>query len=367
MIFTMADAYDFCKPHIDSGTCNTTLGYARINEAVRRLLPKTNASRLVQPIRMIVRNSQFALPREAEKVMWVDTNGVPASVFGKPYEFMHTGPGDLVYRSYSTSSPQVKDLGDKPYMFELPDLAGPDDENFTNDHTTNTDDDDYPDGFILAAFSEYTEDVGKEITIRGWDILAQEIRLPVTGGLSSPGLTIKINRFLNGTEGSISGTWSQIEHSAQNFRDISQVYKPVTKGHITIYAIYESTNEMWMVGKYHPDETLPMFRRYQLTSKPFDRKQPSCTNVLMLVKMRYIPLTRSTDVVPIDSLDALKNMCISISYENSKDLENALRFELNAERIMKAEIDQKESTTSAPMVIDMLRECGGRQLYRGRL
>ncbi len=368
MIFTMSEAYDFCKPHIDGGTCNPVLGYARINEAVRRLFPKTNASRLIQPIRMVVRNSEFALPREAEKIMWVDTDGVPASIFSKPYEFMHNGPGDFAYNSRSTATPQIKDLGEKPYMFSLPGLLGSDDDNQTNDRsTTNADDDDYPLGFTLAAFSEYADDVGKEITVRGWDILAQEIRLPVTGGLSSPGLTIKINQFYGGVEGSINGTWSTLEHSSQNFRDIGQIYKPVTKGHITIYAIYEATNEMVLVGKYHPDETLPMFRRYRFTSKPYVRLQPSCTNVLMLVKMRYVPMTRATDVVPFDSLDAVKLMCIAITYENAKDLNNAILFEQNAERVMKAEMEQKETAPSQPMVIDVLRELGGRQLYRGRL
>ena len=367
MIFTLDQAYEFCRPHIDSGTCNSTLGYARINEAVRRLLPKTDASRLLRPIRMVVRNSEFALPREAEKVVWADVNGVPASVYGRPYQFLQGGPGDFAYQARTGWENQPTDLGEAPYMFSLPGIAGYDDTNFTNDaSTTNSDDDDYPDGFILAAFSEYAEDLGKEITINGYDILAQEIRVPASGGLSSPGITIKINRYLNGVEGSINGTWSEIEHSSQNFRDISQIYKPVTKGHITIYAVYEETNEMWLVGKYHPDETIPMFRRYRLTYKPYERKQPTCSDVLMLVKMRYIPLTRGTDIVPVDSLDALKNMCIAISYENSKDLEAALRFEQNAERLMKAEVEQKEVVPSAPAVIDLLREVMPRRYYKGQ-
>jgi len=59
-------------------------------------------------------------------------------------------------------------------------------------------------------------------------------------------------------------------------------------------------------------------------------------------------------------------MCISISYENSKDLENALRFEQNAERLMKAEVEQKEVVPSAPAVIDLLREVMPRRFYKGQ-
>lgn len=365
MIFTLDQAYQFCRPYIDGGTCNQILGYARINEAVRRMLPKTNSSRLIHKIRMVVRNSEFALPREAEKVLWVDANGTPGSVFGRPYEFLQHGPGDFAYQSLVGVANQLADLGEHPYMYSLPGLYGWDDDNFTNDSATNRDDDDYPGGFMLCAFSEFSADVGKEITIEGANELAMDIRTSNGTGVSTPGTVIKINQYAGGVEGTISGTWADLYHSSVNFRDIYQIRKPVTEGYITIYAVYEATSEMWLVGKYHPDETIPMFRRYRITSKPYSRLNPGCSNLLMLVKMRYIPLTRGTDIVPLDSLDALKIMCMAITRENAQDLQGAVLHEQNAERVMKSEIDQKEIAPSAPAVIDLLRETSARSLFRG--
>lgn len=364
MIFTLGDAYTFCKPFIDSGTCNSTLGYARVNEAIRRLMPKVTTSRLQQLVRMVVRNTEFALPREAEKVLWVDIDGTPASAFGRPYQFLQHGPGDFASRSRYSNTPQLEDLGEASYMFSLPGLLGSYDTDQDNDAG---DDDDYPLGFKLYAYSDAAADDGKELTVYGYGLLAQELRV-ASAGVSLPGISVPIHQFAGGVEGAITGPLSSVTGSAYRFREIAVdggVRKPVTEGYVTLYAVYPETNEMWLVGKYHPDETIPMFRRYRIAGKPYNRTQPSCNNVLMLVKMRFVTLTRANDIVPLDSLDAIKNMCISISYENAKDLNNSLLFEQNAVRLLKDEMEQKEVTPSAPVVVDYLSQTSGRKLYRG--
>jgi len=351
VIFTLADAYATCKNVAGSGACDTTTVYGYINEAVRRLIPKVNTSRMIAQIRMTVRNSEFALPREAEKVLWHDANGTPGVVFSRPYQFLQNGPGDFAYRIRpDRADNNLALLGEFPYMFQLPDLNADDDDDDVGD---------YPLGFKLYAFSTEASDAGKEITVRGFGILANEL----FSSAGSPGLTLEINRFTGGVEGRINGNWDTLKNSGSTrFRDISQVYKPVTAGYVTIYAVYPESNLMWLVGKYHPDETLPMFTRYRITAKAYNDTNPTCTNLLMLVKLRYVPLTRSTDVVPLDSLDAIKSMVMAIGYENARDLQSAALFEQNAIRLLNDEAGQKDVTPSAPMVIDVLREASGRYL-----
>lgn len=348
MIFTMDDAYTFCRKVVDSGNCSTTTVYAKINEAVRRLIPSVNTSRMLATIRMSVRNAEFALPREAEKVLAHNANGVPGTVFGRPYQFLHNGPGDFAYNNLlDRSTHQLASLGEHPYMYPIPPL---------DNGKTGTEEELYPLGFRLYAFSTEAADAGLELTVRGFGLLAEQLR-----DGTSVGLTVKINRFQGGVEGQIQGSWETLYHSGtQRFRDIDQVYKPVTAGYVTLYAVYPEDNRMWLVAKYHPDETLPMFTRYRLTSKTYNATNPSCTNILMLVKLRYVPLTRSTDVIPLDSLDAVKNMVMAIGYEDSRDLQNAMLFEQNAIRLLNNEAGQKDTTVSPPMVLDVTRELSGR-------
>jgi hypothetical protein len=348
MIFTMDDAYTFCRKVVDSGDCSTTAVYAKINEAVRRLIPTVNTSRMLATIRMGVRNSEFALPREAEKVLAHDANGVPGTVFGRPYQFLHNGPGDFAYnRLGDRSTHQLVSLGEHPYMYPIPPL----DNGLTGDLEEL-----YPLGFKLYAFSTEAADSGVEITIRGFGLLAEQLR-----DGTNVGITFKINRFDSGVEGTIKGSWGSLYNSGdQRFRDIEQVHKPVTAGYVTIYAVYPEENRMWLVGKYHPDETLPVFTRYRITSKSYSSLTPSCTNLLMLVKMRYVPLTRAADVIPLDSLDAIKNMVMAIGYEDARDLQNAVLFEQNAIRLLNNEAGQKDTTVSPPMVLDVTRELSGR-------
>jgi len=654
MIFTMDDAYTFCRKVVDSGDCSTTAVYAKINEAVRRLIPTVNTSRMLATIRMGVRNSEFALPREAEKVLAHDANGVPGTVFGRPYQFLHNGPGDFAYnRLGDRSTNQLASLGEHPYMFPLPDLkqngtktvvtstpvtsitnvgetwaptgsslawtsiavssdgkyqtavadteyiyvsadygdtwaakdsardwvavaisdngkyqsaatatgqlyvsadygatwaakdsarawrsiavsangkyqtagvlsgniytsadygatwaakasaqswsgismsssgeyqaaavstsgkvyasydygdtwaatavptgnwqdvamssggeywtavarggqvyvsadrgvtwaakdsarswvsvsmssdgkyqiatvsagsiyvsadygstwsakdsvrawkdvsvsrdgmyqaaavtsgqlyVAESSEVTTSTTTTSEVAAEYPLGFRLYAFSTEAADAGVEITVRGFGLLAEQLR-----DGTNVGITFKINRFDGGVEGTIKGAWSTLYNSGdQRFRDIEQVHKPVTAGYVTIYAVYPEENRMWLVGKYHPDETLPVFTRYRITSKSYNNTTPSCTNLLMLVKMRYVPLTRAADVIPLDSLDAIKNMVMAIGYEDARDLQNAVLFEQNAIRLLNNEAGQKDTTVSPPMVIDVTRELSGR-------
>ena len=69
-----------------------------------------------------------------------------------------------------------------------------------------------------------------------------------------------------------------------------------------MYAVDTVHNMFFFLGKYHPAQKIPQFRRYGITNKAVGRK----ANMLLLVKLRHIPLVHEDDILPLDSIQALK-------------------------------------------------------------
>jgi len=162
-----------------------------------------------------------------------------------------------------------------------------------------------------------------------------------------------LNLLANGVEGTISGDWTSQHLTSVAFRDLAGLSKPQTAGYVTLYAVDPSTNEMWLVGQYHPSDTLPMFRRYRITNKSYATSDERiCTNILALVLCGYTKLTEDDDLVAIDNLPALKNMMIAIDAENVGDLNKATAYEANAVRLLSEAKANHEITNSNLMIID---------------
>lgn len=320
MIFTLKQARDFVAPFVENGTCNVTTLNQRINEASRRLFPKTdNRERQYRRVRLTVRNSEFPLPRECENVSAVDINGTPTHIFDLSYEFIHAGVGDLSDVDASTGR-YLQDLGFAPFAYTPP---------------ANTQ---------FVAFSQYQEDADLSVTLRGMDEHNAEIR----DGYNA-GELLKINRWQNGVEGQVDA--HTMVPTTNHFNTITQVYKPVTKGYVTLFAVDPATFSMWAVAKYHPDDTLPTLRRYKLLFKGLP---DYATKVLALCRLRGdLLLTRDDDIVPCDSLDAIKAMVIAIGSENVKNVQEAQAYEGTAKRLLEEQHSQSKSAARPPFVMDV--------------
>lgn len=328
MIFTLKYCRDEFGQFVENGICNTDTLNARINEAIRRLVPKSEqAERLKRIVRLVVRNNTFPLPRECEKVEAVDINGTPTHIFDMGYEFRMGGLGDLACQPGGCAS-YLKDLGYQPFMYQPPfcDAAN------------------VP-GLYYMALSTEADDTGKLLTIRGTTANNEELRTGYDSGES-----IKIGRWQDGQEGMIRGAISTQELTTQRIKTITQVYKTVTRGYVSLFACDPTTSEMWAVAKYHPDDLTPTFRRYQILFKVSDDK---ATNVLTLCKIKGdIPLKRDDDIVPIDSPDAIKFMLMAISQENAGNLPAGNALETQAYRVLEAQHGQAKTSTQHPYVID---------------
>ena len=331
-LYTLADARAFLGTFVDNGTCSTPTIDGRIDEAQRRLMAKPEvAPKLRRRMRFVVRNRVFAVPSCVETILWADVDGAPTQVWSDFYEFLSGGPGDLEYQIPSSGlTKALVDLGDSPLQYDIPTSLG------------NT-------GYNLVAFSKEVSDFTKTLTLRGLDSRNDAVGSVVSGAFV-PGEALPINHWQNGTEGLIHGAWStDVRISTGMYRQLVQVNKPLTASPISLYAVVPSTNAMYLLAKFRPDEKVPHYRRYRVTNT-VDTGDDT-TTILTLVRIRYEKATQSDDALLIQNLDALKNMVIAISKENSGDLQGFANYEANAVRLL---LEQKSSSKESRPAISII-------------
>lgn len=319
MLIILSDAIDQLAPFVDNGSCDRTKIVNRINEATQRLVQRPNSPvNMLRYLRYCTKKNMLALPREAEKVMWVDINGRPSQVMDLPYEFLSDGPGALT--AYGcTHWPYLKDMGDGyPTFFEIPSKVTPSEGASTCDDITAS-------PKKLIAFSTSAEDVGLEMRLMGKDELSADI---LTDGV--PGEVLQIGQWENGVEGTVNAN-ALPARTTNYFMNVGSVVKPVTKGYVSLYTYDATDHRMYFLAKYHPDETRPNYRWYKITAPNFEEG----TCILLLVRLRYLPAKHDNDVLLIQNLGALKYMLMAISRENEREFEEAQAYEAKALQILR--------------------------------
>lgn len=352
MRHTLSDTRALVKQFVDSGSCRNEVIDARINEALERLMDAGDWECLRRLIRLNVRNQTFVLPPEVEKILWVDTNGVPGKLFGQPYQFMSSGVGDLDYRGVGTGSGfrDVVDLGDHwSVMYAIPSSAG---------------------NLPLVAVSSSAVDVGASITARCRDdehtvsdltLTVQAIPAGVTtldwygdweaDGLLDAGLTVPTDL---------------VSH-------VDQLVKPVTTGTISLLAVDEANEVYYKLATYYPATTHPQFRRYRITNfnpdttvATDDGTCAGSTDVLALVRLRFVPLVNATDEPPIDSIQAIKLMVMAIREENAGNLQGALNYSAQAIKVLSDREKSRIITDGVPTLLNVDYRASTGRFLNGR-
>jgi len=322
MLYTFEDGRDFVADFVEAGSCpDLAVVESRLNEAQRRLLEKAPWDKTVRTMSICTSNNCFACPREVEIILDVNIDSKPKLVFGRTYEFHEYGPGRIDCDA-CVCCKDLEDLGNHwPTFFPMP---------------PNQD-------LKLMALSTHEDDLGAEIRIMGRNSLKEEIIVDDVFGEVLP-----VSRWENGTEGLLNtATFPSL--TTKYFREVSRVYKDVTKGYVTLFAYDEDTKKMWLLAKYHPDETIPNYRRYKIIGHPIkpdasgEYDDTYYTSVLCLVKLRHVPLKYDNDILLIQNLDALKMMVMAIREENSGNIEMSLAYEAKA--IKELESQLRNSTT----------------------
>ena len=311
MIFTLGDAVKKLKRHVDGGSCNRQRAVDRINEATEVLLDEAEWKDTVRRVRCKTFKSCLTLPREFEKVISVNIDNRAAHTFSQFYQYLEGGPQrtDGLLNRWSKDLHELGHL--YPTFMEIPEDC---------------------DDYTLFAMSTEESDTNLTLRVYGKGPLSQDVVQP--GG--EIGEKIPISRWVDGIEGMITGS-NRPTMGKQFWRSIRNIVKPVTKGYIALYAWNTQLDDftMYYLSKYHPEETNPGYRRYQILGHDLTNGQ--C--ITMAVKIAYFPLVRDDEPLQIQSLSALKEMMLSFNASErdatalaAEHLTSALRFLISQRR-----------------------------------
>ncbi len=345
MLYTLSQAREKLKRFVDGGSCNNTVIDEMINDALERLMESESWDCLEVMTRIATCNACFPLPYNAARVTACTIDGAPSKVFSRMYQFLHSGPGDLDYRGSASAFQDLVDMGDHwPTMFDIP---------HTYSNTVDGEGEtevEVPDGLKLVAFCQDVADVGSALTVYGYKTGSEIVR---NGAVE--GEAINVIQWPGGVEGAINTglvgqLWVDVAPLSTNaFTDITRIIKAETRGYVSLYAVDPDTNRMFFLAKYHPRQTIPQFRRYRITNKVSD---VSTTSVLALLKLRYVPLVADDDILPIDSLQALKLMVMAISEENKANLQVAVGMASMASAVLAKKEESRTTSKGTPVILD---------------
>lgn len=148
------------------------------------------------------------------------------------------------------------------------------------------------------------QDVGKEVHFSGVDGLGNTI-YDSTGNAG-----FKVTLTLAGV------TFSNV-----GIARMTSIRKPITEGALNLFAVNpNNSTQKAQIASYEPTETVPSYKRYRLASADFSK------SIDCLCKRRFVPLVNGPDdntVITPSNEGALKNMLMSLQYEDQNDMERA--------------------------------------------
>ena len=102
-------------------------------------------------------------------------------------------------------------------------------------------------------------------------------------------------------------------------KSIQHIEKPKTLGYISLYAFdYGRSNDMALIGQYHPSEVNPKYRRIRI-GKP-------CAWVRLAYQMKPVEVTSDSDYIPIENERAVLTALHAVDLEDKDFLEQAQKY-----------------------------------------
>lgn len=294
---------------LNLGTTDTRW-LAYLNQALERLTQMALWDRVVQRYQICANKACITWPRQFIGIEVMDVCNTPFPLRNQWFEFLGNGPGratlngcDSNVASIGASIHNVLDRGRGYVMFDDLSVASK-----------------------IRLYPQFATDVGKKVTIRGYDSNGQQV---LTNGGNTVGETIVLQApYVD----SIT-TWMP-----QVFRE---VIKEVTKGHVRAYAWDASLpappaapgvndTPLTALADWEPTETLPDYRRSFIpylgtccssggcgcngTSDQCDK-----TTVTVMARIQHIPVVSDEDFLPISNISALKLAMLSVMLEERMD------------------------------------------------
>lgn len=317
-----------------------------LNEAIEALLNRGDWRGTLQPIYVCVRNGCVTWPRYVHAVRKLNHCNREIQVNNIWYQF--------VERDFYSNW-----LG-MDYWNVVRPLNG--NEQFRQMNSTGyfSTYNDVPSPSYINAYPSALQDIGKKVTIFGFDSNGLPLRHQDSDG--------------NWCEGSVITLAAPYGQTLDVIRSGSiRVLKDETQGEVRLYAQDYNTATLTDLAVYAPTETTPNYARYRLhggrhcwnanDADTGDR----CYGVLALVKVEFIPVKHDSDIVLIDNIQALKFAVQSIKYSEAGDVGNAELFMGKAVRELNLELRNEMSDSSIPVVFKAFGSATPRRAGIGRI
>jgi hypothetical protein len=297
MRITLAEArqqlYASIVPSIDSQS-NIERFNSYLNLSQERLINSGKWNGTILPVRFYSPSGMITLPRRFTSALaakWSKDNGGGSRATG-PIKirngwFTYLNPiSDLWTASYwpryGYNETFFDDLGDGYATFANPTFAS----------------------FTIKIEIESASDAFNQVVIKGKDQNNNDVT--INAALVNPSI-------------SISQVFSRIEF----------FQKPITNGGINLYAVNGANEEQ--IGAYEATETTASYHRYAVPN------EPSIDYLDVLCKARFVPCVYDTDEVIVSNLGALKNMLMSLKWEDEGDMERSEMFFMKALQLLNGE------------------------------
>jgi hypothetical protein len=102
-------------------------------------------------------------------------------------------------------------------------------------------------------------------------------------------------------------------------KTVQHVDKPITDGYVSLYAFDNGrSNDMTLIGQYHPSETNPMYRRIRIG------KSAAWARILYRVKAPTI--TSIYDYIPIEQPRAVITAVHAVDLEDKDFMDQAAKY-----------------------------------------
>jgi hypothetical protein len=312
-------------PYAGDGGFTPTIVNRAINVAVKRLMESEQWRSLSFIMRMTAVGPVMPVPYNVETIEGASINGKPAAIYGTEYQFVSGGPGDMDHSHWMFHHSQhggLADMGSEfPTMYDIPlDVSD----------------------YYVAAYTANVNDIGKVITVFGHLDNGQEVVQ-----------SVPLQLWYNGIEGALVGQAISAGAGAQPLADIVRVVLPANlTDYFSLYATSLSAQSPRFLSKYHPSVNVPTFRRYRLTNESHYNGAWNVATLLAQVKVKYVPLVAPTDVVPLDSDQAIQCMMQANQSLDNGDIQKSEMFEAKARKILAECQSSKQTFRGAPEIID---------------
>lgn len=289
-----------------SGVCSDSsqfFGY--LNESIERLLTCGNWFDTEQLIKVALYNNCITWPRYVQTPLAVRMCGYPVEIRNR--WFTIEGParsccgaaGMLGFTDYK----MLRDVGESPLYRPISGTTGK----------------------IIRAYPQFREDIGKTITIFGYDQYNQPLQTKDTNGV-----------WWDGIKFSLALPYSS---SPVYVKKITSVLKDETYGRVMLYE-YDPAALLRDIAFYEGSETNPRYRQSYFDNACVS--QSSCSTdagdkfkcIDALVKLAFIPVKKDSDFLLVDDMTALKFMIQCIKLEEAGDAKGAAAYEQKAIRQM---------------------------------